>query len=182
MPVCRTGGYVIRSFKGKTPQIHPTAFVSEAAYIVGDVTIGENASVWPGAVIRGDFGNISIGRNSAIEDNCMVHTWDCVIGENVMIGHGAMLHCKSIGDGSMIGVHAVLLHGVEVGEKCFIAAGALVTPNTKIPPRSLVMGSPAKVKEELSDDKIAYIMAGNEVYVHLAQEFKQQGLGDPDLK
>ena len=173
---------MIRSFKGKTPQIHPTAFISEAAYIVGDVIIGENASVWPGAVIRGDFGSITIGKNSAIEDNCTVHTWDCVIGENVLIGYGAMLHCKTIGNGSMIGVHAVLLHGVEIGENCFIAAGALVTPNTKIPPRSLVMGSPAKVKEELSDDKLEQIKFGNQTYVQLAQEFKQHGLGDPDLK
>jgi len=173
---------MIRSFKGKTPQVHPTAFISEAAYIVGDVTIEENASVWPGAVIRGDFGNISIGKNSAIEDNCTVHTWDCVIGENVIVGHGAMLHCKSIGDGSMIGVCAVLLHGVEIGENCFIAAGALVTPNTKIPPRSLVMGSPAKVKEELSEDRLALIKLGNQTYVQLAQEFKQHGMGDPDLK
>ncbi len=173
---------MIRSFKGKTPQIHPTAFISEAAYVVGDVTIGENASVWPGAVIRGDFGNITIGRNSAIEDNCTVHTWDCVIGENVLVGHGAMLHCKSIGDGSMIGVCAVLLHGVEIGENCFIAAGALVTPNTKIPPRSLVMGSPAKIKEQLSDDKIAQIKFGNETYVKLAREYVQHGLGDSDIK
>ncbi len=173
---------MIRSFKGKTPQIHPTAFISEAAYIVGDVIIGENASVWPGAVIRGDFGSITIGKNSAIEDNCTVHTWDCVIGENVLVGHGAMLHCKTIGSGSMIGVHAILLHGVEIGENCFIAAGALVTPNTKIPPRSLVMGSPAKVKEELSEDKLEQIKFGNQTYVQLAQEFKQHGLGDPDLK
>ena len=173
---------MIRSFKGKTPQIHPTAFISEAAYIVGDVIIGENASVWPGAVIRGDFGSITIGKNSAIEDNCTVHTWDCVIGENVLVGHGAMVHCKTIGNGSMIGVHAVLLHGVEIGENCFIAAGALVTPNTKIPPRSLVMGSPAKVKEELSEDKLAQIKFGNQAYVKLAQEFKQHGMGDPDLK
>jgi carbonic anhydrase/acetyltransferase-like protein (isoleucine patch superfamily) len=167
---------MIRSFKGKTPQIHPTAFVSETAYIVGEVVIGENASIWPGAVIRGDFGSISIGKNTAIEDNCIVHSWDCIIGDNVLVGHGAVIHCKSVGDGCMVGINAVLLQGAEIGEKCFIAAGALITPNTKIPPRSLVMGSPAKVKEELTQDKLSMMIMGNDAYVQLGQQYKQQGL------
>lgn len=167
---------MIRSFNGKAPQIHSTAFVSETAYIVGEVTIGENASIWPGAVIRGDFGSISIGRNTAIEDNCIVHSWDCVIGDNVLVGHGAVIHCKSVGNGCMVGINAVLLQGAEIGEECFIAAGALVTPNTKIPPRSLVMGSPAKVREELNDEKLSAMMMGKEAYVKLGQQYKQQGL------
>ena len=167
---------MIKSFNGKTPQIHPTAFVSETAYIVGEVTIGENASIWPGAVIRGDFGSISIGKNTAIEDNCIVHSWDCIIGDNVLVGHGAVIHCKSIGNGSMVGINAVVLQGAEIGEKCFIAAGALITPNTKIPPSSLVMGSPARVKEELSQEKLSMMLAGNDAYVQLGQQYKQQGL------
>lgn len=167
---------MIKSFNGKTPQIHPTAFVSETAYVVGEVTIGENASIWPGAVIRGDFGSISIGKNTAIEDNCIVHSWDCIIGDNVLVGHGAVIHCKSIGNGSMVGINAVLLQGVEIGEKCFIAAGALITPNTRIPPNSLVMGSPAKVKEKLSQEKLSMMLAGNDAYVQLGQQYKQQGL------
>lgn len=167
---------MIKSFNGKTPQIHPTAFVSETAYIVGEVTVGENASIWPGAVIRGDFGSISIGKNTAIEDNCVVHSWDCVIGDNVIVGHNAVIHCKSVGNGSMVGINAVLLQGAEIGEQCFIAAGALVTPNSKIPPRSLVMGSPAKVKEQLSQDKLSAIMVGNDAYVQLGQQYRQQGL------
>ncbi len=167
---------MIKSFNGKTPQIHPTAFVSETAYIVGEVTIGENASIWPGAVIRGDFGSISIGKNTAIEDNCIVHSWDCIIGDNVLVGHGAVIHCKSIGNGSMVGINAVVLQGAEIGEKCFIAAGALITPNTRIPPNSLVMGSPAKVKEKLSQEKLSMMLAGNDAYVQLGQQYKQQGL------
>ncbi|MCX5996096.1 MAG: gamma carbonic anhydrase family protein [Chloroflexi bacterium] len=167
---------MIKSFNGKTPQIHPTAFVSETAYIVGEVTIGEKASIWPGAVIRGDFGSISIGKNTAIEDNCIVHSWDCIIGDNVLVGHGAVIHCKSIGNGSMVGINAVVLQGAEIGEKCFIAAGALITPNTKIPPGSLVMGSPAKVKEKLSQEKLSMMLAGNDAYVQLGQQYKQQGL------
>ncbi|MCX6001721.1 MAG: gamma carbonic anhydrase family protein [Chloroflexi bacterium] len=167
---------MIKSFNGKTPQIHPTAFVSETAYIVGEVTIGENASIWPGAVIRGDFGSINIGKNTAIEDNCIVHSWDCIIGDNVLVGHGAVIHCKSIGNGSMVGINAVVLQGAEIGEKCFIAAGALITPNTRIPPSSLVMGSPARVKEKLSEDKLSMMTAGNDAYVQLGQQYKQQGL------
>jgi len=167
---------MIKSFNGKTPQIHPTAFVSETAYIVGEVTIGENASIWPGAVIRGDFGSISIGKNTAIEDNCIVHSWDCIIGDNVLVGHGAVIHCKSIGNGSMVGINAVVLQGAEIGEKCFIAAGALITPNMKIPANSLVMGSPARVKEELCHEKLSMMVAGNDAYVQLGQQYKQQGL------
>jgi len=173
---------MIRSIKGKTPQIHPTAFISETAYIVGEVTIGENSSVWPGAVIRGDFGSISIGKNTAIEDNCVVHSWDCIIGDNVLVGHGAVIHCKSIGDGCIVGINAVLLQGAEIGDQCFIAAGALVTPNTIIPPRSLAMGSPAKVKEELSEERLSIMVMGNDAYVQLGQEYKQQGLGNTDIE
>lgn len=172
---------MIRSIKGKAPQIHPTAFISETAYIVGEVTIGENSSIWPGAVIRGDFGSISIGKNTAIEDNCVVHSWDCLIGDNVIVGHGAVIHCKSIGNGSMVGINAVLLQGAEIGEECFIAAGALVTPNTKIPPRSLVMGSPAKVKEQLSEERLRVMTVGNDAYVQLGREYKQQGLGSTNV-
>ena len=173
---------MIRSFKGKTPRVHPTAFISETAYIVGDVEIGENASIWPGAVIRGDFGSIKIGRNTAIEDNCIVHSWDCVIGDNVLVGHGAVIHCKTIGNGSMIGINAVVLQGVEVGENCFVAAGALITPNKKIPPKSMVVGVPASVKEELSDEKLAAVMLGNDAYVTLGQQYKEHGMGDLTVK
>ena len=173
---------MIRSFKGKTPKIHPTAFISETAYIVGDVEIGEYASVWPGAIIRGDFGKITIGKNTAIEDNCVVHSWDLVIGDNVLVGHGAVIHCKSIGNGSMIGINAVVLQNVEIGEKCFIAAGALITPNKKIPAKFMVMGSPASVKEQLSDEKQAQIIFGNDAYVRLGQEYKEHGMGDLSVK
>jgi carbonic anhydrase/acetyltransferase-like protein (isoleucine patch superfamily) len=172
----RRENIMIKSFNGKTPQVHPTTFISETAYIIGEVIIGENASIWPGAVIRGDFGSISIGKNTAIEDNCIVHSWDCIIGDNVLVGHGAVIHCKSIGNGSMVGINAVVLQGAEIGEKCFIAAGALITPNTKIPPNSLVMGSPAKVKEKLNEDKLSMMTAGNDAYIQLGQQYKQQGL------
>ena len=100
---------MIKAFDGKTPQIAPTAFVSEAAYIIGDVEIGENSSIWPGAVIRGDFTSIKVGHNSQIEDNCVVHAGSpLVIGDNVHIGHGAVIHCSRIGNNVLIGSKATL--------------------------------------------------------------------------
>jgi len=167
---------MIRSLKGKKPQVHPSAFVSEAAYVVGNVEIGENSNIWPGAVIRGDFGRMVIGKNTSIEDNCVVHSGeDLVIGDNVIVGHTAVVHCKKVGDNTMIGINAVLLQGAEIGESCMIAAGALITPNMKIPDRSLVMGSPAKIKEHLSDEKVAMIRLGADAYVSIAQEYKKLG-------
>ena len=168
---------MIKSFKDKKPYIHETAFISEAAYIVGNVQIGENSSVWPGAVIRGDFGKIVIGKNTAVEDNCVIHTADYVeIGDNVIIGHNATIHCKKLGNNCLIGIGAILLQGAEIGDDCFIAAGALVTPNTKIPNGSMVKGSPAKVTEQLTSDKIAMVRFGGETYAAMASEYKRQGL------
>jgi carbonic anhydrase/acetyltransferase-like protein (isoleucine patch superfamily) len=167
---------MIRNYKGKTPRIHPSAFISEAAYIVGDVEIGENCSIWPGAVIRGDFGRVRIGRNRSLEDNCVVHTADeIIIGDNVVIAHNAVVHCKRIGDNCLIGISAVLLEDAEIGESCMIAGGTLVLPRMNIPARSLVMGSPAKIKEKLSDEKLIVLKLGVEAYVELGQEYKRHG-------
>lgn len=167
---------MIRNLGDKVPQIHPTAYVSEAAYVAGDVEIGENSSVWPGAVIRGDFGKVVIGKNSHIEDNCVVHTGDTVnIGDNVIVGHSATVHCKKIGDNCMIGVGAILLQGAEVEDGSLVAAGALVAQKTKIPPKSLYMGSPARFRERQTDDKIDMVKAGTEFYCDLAKKYKAAG-------
>ena len=169
--------FMIRSYNGKTPVIHPTAFVSEAACVIGDVRIGEFASVWPGAVIRGDFGGITIGKNTAIEDNCVIHTGLALqIGDNVIVGHSATIHCARVGDNCLIGIGAILLEKVEVGNDCLIAAGALVTPNTRIPDRSLVMGSPAKVKGQVSGETLDTLRLGSASYQAIAQEYKKEGL------
>jgi carbonic anhydrase/acetyltransferase-like protein (isoleucine patch superfamily) len=166
---------MIRTFKDKTPQVHSTAFVSEAAYVAGDVEIGVQSSVWPGAVIRGDFGKIVIGSNTAVEDNCVIHTADGIeIGDNVILGHGAIVHCKKLGNNCLVGIGAILLHGAIVGNNCIIAAGALVTPDTIIPDLSLVMGSPAKI-QKLTHEKLA-MLTGGDIYASLASDYKQQGL------
>jgi carbonic anhydrase/acetyltransferase-like protein (isoleucine patch superfamily) len=168
---------MIKSLNGKTPLVHETAFVSEAAYVIGNVEIGENSSVWPGTVIRGDFGRIVIGRNTAIEDNSVVHIADHMeIGDNVIIGHNVTVHCKKVGNNCLVGIGAVLLQGVEIGNDCLIAAGALVTPDTRIPDGSMVMGSPAKITGQLTGDKLAMVRNGAQTYVAMAKEYKQAGL------
>jgi carbonic anhydrase/acetyltransferase-like protein (isoleucine patch superfamily) len=168
---------MIKSFNEKTPQVHETAFVSEAAYVIGNVEIGENSSVWPGAVVRGDFGRIIIGKNTAIEDNSVIHIADHMeIGDNVIIGHNVTVHCKRLGNNCLIGIGAVLLQGAEIGNDCFVAAGALVTPNTRIPDGSMVMGSPARVTGQLTGDKLSMVRFGAQSYVAMAKQYKQAGL------
>lgn len=168
---------MIRDFNGKSPKIAPSAFVSEAAYIVGDVEIGENSSIWPGAVLRADFGKITVGNNTSIEDNCVVHGGtDVVIGNNTFIGHGAVVHCRMVGNNVLIGNNASVLDGAEVGDFCVIGAGSVVAPETKIPDRSLAMGVPARIKRQLSEKQLAWMENGLVSYTKLAQEYKQQGL------
>jgi len=119
---------LIRSINGRTPKIAESAFISETAYVIGDVEIGEQSSVWPGAVIRADFGGIKIGSRVAIEDNCCVHAEGPMeIGNEVIVGHGAVLHCKSIGSKVLIGMNAVLLDSSEIGDFCIVGAGSVVT-------------------------------------------------------
>lgn len=168
---------MIKSFRGKTPQIHETAFTSEAAYIAGDVEIGEGSSVWPGTVIRGDHAKVTIGKNTQIEDNCTVHTGTpLTIGDNVHIGHSVVVHCSRIGNTVLIGNHATISEYAEIGDGCVVGAGALVTPGMKVPDRTFVVGVPAKVKGKVSDERIAITKQSVDVYIKLAKEYKEQGL------
>ncbi len=168
---------MIRTFDGKTPQIASTAFVSEAACVIGDVEIGENSSIWPGAVIRGDFTSIKVGNNSQIEDNCVVHAGSpLVIGANVHIGHGAVIHCSRIGNNVLIGSKATLLDDAEVGDFCVIAANSMVSQRMKIPDASFVAGVPAKVKGKITTSQAARAEEGVKAYIRLALEYKQHKL------
>jgi carbonic anhydrase/acetyltransferase-like protein (isoleucine patch superfamily) len=168
---------MIREFNGKNPKIASSAFVSETAYIAGDVEIGENSNIWPGAVIRGDIAKITIGKNTSIEDNCVVHSaTGIIIGDNTIVGHGAVLHCKKIGDNVLIGNNATVLDNAEIGDHCIIAAGSVVAPETKFPAESLAVGVPAKVKGKLSQKQKDYITIGSAFNVKLAQRYKKQGL------
>ena len=174
---------MIRSFNGKTPKIASSAFVSEAAYVVGDVEIGENSSVWPGAVIRGDLGSITIGKNVAVEDACVIHSGspatpvgDVTIGDNVHIGHGAVINCRRIGNNVLIGMNATLLHDAEIGNYCVIGAGCLVSQGMEIPDRSFVAGVPGKVKGEVSPQQLWWVEESSPIYVELAKKYMKEGL------
>jgi carbonic anhydrase/acetyltransferase-like protein (isoleucine patch superfamily) len=171
---------MIRSFNGKTPQIAPTAFISEAAYIVGDVEIGEHSSIWPGAVIRGDTGKVVIGKYTAVEDNCVVHSGipgraDIFIGDNSNIGHGAVVHGLRIGNNVLIGINAVVLHDAEIGDYCLIGAGCVVSEGMKIPSESFVVGVPAKIKGKVTEDQKFWLKSGRE-YAEFGRQYKAEGL------
>jgi carbonic anhydrase/acetyltransferase-like protein (isoleucine patch superfamily) len=173
---------VIRSWEGHTPIIHPTAFVSEAAYIVGRAEVGEGSSIWPGTVIRGDLGKITIGRFVNLQDNCVAHSnADATYGDYISLGHGVVSHARHIESYVLVGNGAVLNDGVEVGEYSIIAAGAVVLENKKIPPHSFVAGVPAEVRGPVTERHIEMIRRTAEAYVQRAKTFKHAGLGDPTL-
>lgn len=173
---------MVKSFNGKTPRIAGSAFISKTAYIIGDVEIGENCVVMPGAVIRADLGKITIGDNTIVEDNCVIHSGsldgfeDIVIGENVVIGHGAVNHARKVGNNVLIGINSTILHDAEVGDFCIIAAGSLVGQGAKIPDRSFVAGVPGKVKKEVSQEQLLWTQLGSIAYIELAKQYKKEGL------
>ena len=168
---------MIRSINGKTPVIHETAFISEAAYVVGDVTLGKNTGVWPGAVVRADFAPIVIGDNTMIEDNSVLHTGTPLeIGNNVIIGHGVVVHCKKIGNNCLIGNNATVLDDAVIGNDCVIGAGSLVRPGTIIPDFSFVVGVPAEIKKKIPEARRRNFKGGVTSYVDLMHQYKKQGL------
>jgi carbonic anhydrase/acetyltransferase-like protein (isoleucine patch superfamily) len=174
---------MIRTFDGKTPRIAQSAFVSEAAYVIGDVEVGENSSVWPGAVIRGDFGKIQIGENTAVEDNCVIHSGsltsqigDVIIGSEVHIGHGAVINCRRIGNNVLVGMNAIILHDAEIGNSCVVGAGCLVSQGMQVPDGSFVAGVPGEIKGAVSPRHSVWIQGAPKGYVELAMRYKAQGL------
>ena len=168
---------MIRTVHGKTPRIHPSCFISEACYITGDVEIGQDSSVWPGAVIRGDYGKITIGRRTVIQDTCVIHTDDYLdIGDNVLVTHGAVIHGHRVGNNVLVGVNAVILEEAEVGSYCILGAGAVVLGKAHVPDGSLVLGVPGRAKP-LPDELRARVEDPTEVYMPNAAAYKQAGLG-----
>jgi carbonic anhydrase/acetyltransferase-like protein (isoleucine patch superfamily) len=166
---------MIRGYKDILPKIHPSVFVAETAQVIGDVEIGENSSVWFQVVIRGDVHYVRIGKRTNIQDGSLLHVtrvkWPLILGNEITIGHGVTLHGCVIRDRCLIGMRAVLLDGVEVGEESIIGAGALVTEGTIIPPRSLAFGLPAKIVRSLGDEEVAKIRQSAENYVRLAKDY-----------
>ncbi len=158
-------------YLGTPPKIHPEAFIHPAATVIGDVTIGPRASVWPRAVLRGDINSITIGAGSNIQDGAVVHLADdfgVSIGDYVTIGHLAMIHACTIRDRCLIGMQATLLDDSVIGEESIIGANSLVTRGTEIPPGSLAFGSPAKVRRSLSPKERAGLRRWAEKYVEVA--------------
>ena len=165
----------IEGFDGKMPKIADTAFVAPNATIIGDVTIGENSSVWYGCVLRGDMHYIKIGSNCSVQDNSVMHgtadKYPTVVGNNVSIGHNAIVHGCVIEDNCIIGMGSVILEGAEIGEWCIIGAGAVVPEGTKIPSNSIVMGVPAKVVKSTTEEHKARITRNWEAYVKLKEHY-----------
>ncbi len=162
------------------PQIHPSAFIAPSATLLGDVTIGPNASVWYNAVLRGDINRIVVGEGSNIQDGSVLHLsadHGCLIGSHVTVGHMAMLHACTIGDECLIGMGAIILDGVEIGPRCIIGAGALITQGKRIPEGSMVLGSPAKVQRMLSEDEQGGIKGWADRYVRLIPHYHALGGG-----
>lgn len=163
-------------FDGKTPRVHPNAYVSPRASLLGDVEVGEDSSIWESAVLRGDMNYIRIGKGTSIQDNVTVHTTfthPAIIGDQVTAGHNCVIHACEIGDKTVVGIGAIVLTGAKVGKECVIGAGSVVTENTVIPDRSLVLGIPGKVKREVSDELLEGFLIGAELYVELGRKHKE---------
>lgn len=166
---------MIRSFEGKDPKIDESAFIAESADIIGDVTIGKNSSIWYSVVVRGDGNYITIGENTNIQDGSVVHIWSktpTIIGDNVTVGHKALVHGCKVGNNTLIGMGAIVLNGAEIGDNCIVGAGSLVTQNKKFPDKSLILGSPAKVVRELTEEEIAGLLESANNYSSLAKRYK----------
>lgn len=163
---------MIKPFKGFEPKIHQTAFVSEGCFIVGDVEIGEDASVWFGSVLRGDVNYIRVGARTNIQDQTIIHVSSkglpTIVEEEVTVGHRVTLHACHVERGCLIGIGAILMDGVRVGAHSLVGAGTLLTPGTQIPPRSLVT-----VKRELTEDEIEYLNRSWQNYVSLAKKYTE---------
>lgn len=172
---------MIQSFKGKTPKIAATAYIHETAVIIGDVTIGAHANIWPNVVIRGDINSITIGDRTNVQDATVIHVdhaYPTVIEHDVTIGHSAIIHACTIKHTSLVGMGATVLDRAVVGEYAMVGANGLVSPGSIIPPKTLAVGMPAKPKRELSPEEIEGLKHSAEHYCEIANEFKKAQDGE----
>lgn len=157
-------------------RVDPTAFIAPGAVVVGDVTLGEDVGIWFNAVLRGDTAPLTIGARSNVQDLCLVHAdpgYPATVGSDVTVGHRAIIHGATVQDGALIGMGAILLNGVVVGEQSLIGAGALLTQGKTFPPRSLILGSPARVIRELTEDDLRAMAANTASYVEKARSYRE---------
>ena len=164
------------AYDGKTPRIAPSAFLAEGSVVVGDVEIGERSSLWFGTVVRGDVNHVRIGARTNVQDLTVVHvtsrTHPTVIGDDVTVGHRAVLHGCTIKDRCLVGIGAIVLDGAVVGPDAMVGAGALVPPGMVVPPGTLVLGAPAKVKRQLTADEIAFFLTSAANYAGYAARYR----------
>ena len=168
---------MIKCFNNFTPNIHETAYIADDAIVIGDVDIGENASVWFGAILRGDVNYIRMGAGTNIQDGTVIHvsskTHPTILEHEITVGHRVTLHGCYIETGCLIGIGSIILDGARIGKNSLVAAGSLITPGTQIPPGSMVMGSPAKVKRLLTEDEIVKIGESSRKYIELSAIYKK---------
>ncbi len=171
-------------YKGKTPKVHQTAFVAPTAVLIGDVEVGEGSSIWFGTVVRADNGPIRIGARSNVQDNAVLHvSEDCstIIGDDVTIGHCAVLEDCVVESGALIGSNAVVLNHATIGRRSLIAAGSVVGVGIQIPPESVAAGAPAQVKKKLEGAAIGWVEHAGPEYVKLSRSYLHHGIGDPEV-
>ena len=166
---------MIYRFKDWTPVVHPSAYVHPQATVLGDVIIGRDVYIGPGAVLRGDWGQIIIKDGANVQENCVIHLFpgkNAVLEEMAHIGHGAVIHGSHIGKNALVGMNAVVMDDVEVGEESIVGALAFVPQGMEIPPRSIVVGNPAKVVKQVSDEVLTWKTEGTRLYMTLPSEMK----------
>ena len=167
---------MIKEFEGNIPRIDESTYISESVDIIGDVTIEENANIWFGTRLRGDMNKIVIGKNTNIQENTVVHVdknCPCLIGKDVTIGHGAIIHGCEICDNVLVGMGSIILNNAKIGKNTIIGAGSLVTQGKSFPDGVLILGNPAKVVRELTDDEIKNIKKSADNYVNLSKRYKK---------
>jgi carbonic anhydrase/acetyltransferase-like protein (isoleucine patch superfamily) len=169
---------MIKKFRGKSPVIPDSCYISESVDLIGDITLGENVSLWFGTVIRGDMHFITIGNRSNIQDNSVIHVTTDIsptrIGSEVTVGHNAIIHGANIEDQCLIGMGAIIMDDVVVGKGSIVGAGAVIPPNMIIPPRSLVVGLPAKIVRQTTDEELKMILERAQHYIDFSQKYKNQ--------
>jgi gamma-carbonic anhydrase len=169
---------MIRPYRGVLPRIADSAYIDPSAQVIGDVMIGERSSVWPLVAIRGDVNYIRVGDETSVQDNTVLHVdhrlYPCIIGNRVTVGHSVVLHGCVVEDGALIGIGAIVLNGAKIGKGAIVAAGALVPEGMEVPPNMLVMGTPAKVKREVTAAEQQRFSENCDHYVHITAIYKEE--------
>jgi gamma-carbonic anhydrase len=169
---------MIRTYRGIAPRIADTAYIDPSAQVIGDVVVGERSSVWPNVAIRGDVNHIRIGDETSIQDNSVLHVdhrvFPCIVGNRVTVGHAVVLHGCEVADGALIGIGAIILNGAKIGAGAIVAAGALVPEGMEVPANTLVMGTPAKIRRDVTAEERARFERNCDNYVKITAIYKEE--------